>query len=623
VAIEQQLSDVLSEFARTMLTDFPIQAILDRLVERIVEVLPITAAGVTLITPTRLPRYVAASDPSALRFETLQTELGEGPCLEAYSTGGAVAVADLRAEHRFGTFTEQALEAGLAAVFTFPLRSGSGDQLGALDLYRDTPGPLDADAMAAAQTLADVAAAYLLNAQARAELADASERSRVSALHDPLTGLPNRVLLMELIDHVLLRAARSKKIAAVLFADLDRFKSVNDRYGHRLGDELLVAVASRLSSLLRPGDTLGRLSGDEFVIICEGLDDRSQALVIANRIGLALSTPFELSSAYLEMTASVGIAVAELGEVDSERLLQDADVAMYQAKAKGGAQHQSIDQRQQRESIRRTNLGHDLQRALADNEMRVEYQPIVQTGDGQVTGFEALVRWRHPTLGDISPTRLIPIAEESGLIKDIGRWVLEQSCTDLHRWMTYDRRTELGMSVNVSAHQLMVPGFAAAVQVVLDETRTVPARLTLELTESVLIDDAARALVVLSDLKRIGVRIALDDFGTGYSSLNYLEQFPVDVIKVDQSFVAKLERSAPSRAIVASIVNLAHALGEAVVAEGVESSEQREQVLLLGCESSQGFFFARPMSVAMIAKLIEGQGGLEVQLPLPVPALVV
>jgi diguanylate cyclase (GGDEF)-like protein len=342
---ERQLSDVLSEFARTMVTDFPIQAILDHLVTRIVEVLPITAAGVTLISPSLHPRYVAASDGSALRFEKLQTELGEGPCLAAYQSGEAVAVADLRAETRFPLFVPRALQAGLMAVFTFPLRSGV-DQLGALDLYRDSPGPLDGATMDAAQTLADVAAAYLLNAQARTELREASERSREQSLHDALTGLPNRVLFLERLDRAVLRGQRSGKQAAVLFADLDDFKLVNDELGHRVGDELLVAIAARLTAVLREGDTLARMSGDEFVILCEDLRDVTEVEEIATRIDVAMATPFTLFVAEVGITASVGIALSGLsgpGDQLSHRLLADADTAMYQAKRQGGARHQIID----------------------------------------------------------------------------------------------------------------------------------------------------------------------------------------------------------------------------------------------------------------------------------------
>jgi GAF domain-containing protein len=244
VVVKEELSDVLSEFARTMVTNFPIQGILDHLVKRIVDILPITAAGVTLIAPGLEPRYVAASDPSALRYEKLQTELGEGPCLAAYSSGEAISVQDLRVEDRFPEFTPRALASGLVAVFTFPLRHDDL-QLGALDLYRDTAGPLSRGSMIAAQTLADVAAAYLINAQARADLQDSSDQSREAALHDPLTGLPNRMLMLQLLEHAFRTGRRSGKISAVFFMDLDRFKEVNDTYGHQIGDELLVGVAER------------------------------------------------------------------------------------------------------------------------------------------------------------------------------------------------------------------------------------------------------------------------------------------------------------------------------------------------------------------------------------------
>jgi diguanylate cyclase (GGDEF)-like protein len=592
---EQQLSDVLSEFARTMLTDFPIQGILDHLVERIVDVLPISAAGVTIISPGADPRYVAASDESALIYERLQTELGEGPCLAAYETGEAVAVPDLRAEPRFPQFTARALAAGLAAVFTFPLRNAK-EQLGALDLYRDTPGPLGARAMAAAQTLADVAAAYLLNAQARADLRESWALSRESSLHDALTGLPNRTLLVERLDHAVQRARRSGQMAAILFADLDGFKLVNDMYGHSVGDELLVAVAERLGAAIRPGDTLARLSGDEFVILCEDLLGGSHVNAIAARIGSALAAPFVLSHTEVQMSASVGIAFAGRGDQLSEEVLHEADTAMYQAKRKGGARHQIVDLREQHLTEQRSSMERDLRGAWSRGELRTEYQPIVETSDGRIAGVEALLRWAHPSRGMVSPRMLVPLAEQSGLIIDIGRWVLEQACPDRRRWQNPDQTDRLDMSVNVSAHQLMSRDFPAMVAAVLSDTHTDPRLLTLEVTESVFVEDSERALVLLNDLKDIGVRLALDDFGTGYSSLTYLKRFPIDIVKIDQSFVADLAHDPASHAIVVAVVELAHMLGMTVVAEGVETAEQRLELAALGCDFCQGFFFARPMS---------------------------
>jgi len=342
VAREERLSDVLSEFARTLVTDFPIQAILDHLVLRIVDVLPVSAAGVTLISPGEKPRYIAASDESALTFEHLQAEVGEGPCLAAYETGAAVCVPDLRASTRFPNFTARALAAGLAAVFTFPLRHGDSS-LGALDLYRDTPGVLGPHDMEVAQTLADVTSAYLLNATAREDAREQSDRYRQGALHDALTGLPNRVLLMERLEHAALRAQRTRTAVAVLFVDMDQFKGVNDAHGHQRGDELLVTVAQRLTRLLRPGDTLARLSGDEFVVLCEELKDPANVELLVTRIHGALSHPFDLAGTAITVSASVGIAYAGRGEDVSTRLIQRADDAMYAVKRAGGGPRQIRD----------------------------------------------------------------------------------------------------------------------------------------------------------------------------------------------------------------------------------------------------------------------------------------
>lgn len=601
MADERQLSSVLTDFARTMVTDFPIQGILDHLVERIVEIMPITGAGVTLISPATKPRYIAASDPAALRYEQLQTEVGEGPCLIAYGTGEAVAVPDLAADERFDLFGPPALDAGLAAVFTFPLHQGDSE-LGALDLYRTTPGPLDNHDMATAQILADVTAAYVVNAQARADLQESSDRSHHISVHDALTGLPNRILLLERLDHALERSRRSRKVLALLFADLDRFKTVNDTHGHRVGDELLVAVAERLTELLRPGDTLARMSGDEFVILCEDLADESQAEMIAKRVVDALSVTFELAGVGVAISASVGIAFAGSGERVPQHLIEDADAAMYQVKRNGGAHHRVIDLREQHLAEHRTNLQQDLRRAFGRRELRVEYQPIVHTDDGRVVGVEALLRWDHPVEGPISPTTLVPLAEQCGLIGEIGRWVLEQACGDRLAW-TNQPEDDLSIAVNVSAHQLMAPDYPAIVTSVLTSTHTRPERVTLEITETAFVQDAKRALIVLDELKELGVMLALDDFGTGYSSLSYLKRFPIDVVKIDQGFIADLAQDRASQAIVSAVINLSHTLGMAVITEGVETAEQRHEVATLGSESCQGFYFARPMSADQLGTL--------------------
>ncbi len=608
VVDEDTLISLLSDFARTLTTDFPIQRILDHLVDRIVDVLDVTAAGVTLISPGAMPHYVAASDADALAFERMQTELGHGPCVSAYETGEAVLVPDLRADGRFADFLPTALDAGMRAVFAFPLRHGAG-RLGALDLYRDRAGALAPRELAAAQTLADVAAAYLLNAHARQEALEISDRFRASAMHDALTGLPNRALLQQRIEHAAQRAHRSHSTAAVLFADLDRFKWVNDTYGHRIGDELLVGVARRLADVVRPGDTLARVSGDEFVILCEDIADVSDVLHMATRIGDAFAVPFVVSGTDIACTVSIGIAYSGPGEGVSDQLISHADLAMYEAKRLGGANHQVIDLRGANRAGDRNRLDRDLRTALAAGHLHLAYQPIVRTGDGSVVGVEALLRWNHPEQGAVPALTTVSIAEQNGLIREIGAWALERACRERGSWLAEHPDRPLDVSVNVSVRQLMAHGFVDTVAEVLERTQMDPAALVLELTEGVFIEDSGRGAAVLAEVKALGVRVTLDDFGTGYCSLSYLRRFPVDAIKIDQSFVAGIGSDPAGAAIVAAIRDLAHALGLQVTAEGVETREQHDVVTRVGCELAQGFLFSRPLPASGIRDLLRAGAG--------------
>jgi diguanylate cyclase (GGDEF)-like protein len=600
ITAENQLSEVLSDFARTMLTDFPIQGILDQLVRRIVEILPITGAGVTLISETTNPHYVAASDESAMRFEELQTVLDEGPCIAAYQTGRAVTIADLSKEKRFPVFINQAREAGLAAAFTFPLHHGDS-QLGALDLYRDTAGELDAEAAKVAQTLADVASAYLVNAQGRSDLLNSAAHARATSLHDGLTGLPNRVLLLERIQHALISRRRSGTLVAVLFIDLDGFKQVNDSSGHQAGDDLLIAVSSRLANMLRPGDTLARLSGDEFVMVCEGLKEEGRIEGLATRLDVAIATPFDLAGLVVELSASIGIAFAG-PDNDPERLLHSADTAMYQVKRKGGAHHQVLDKDKEGHAKLSNSLQKDLSKALQRQELRLEYQPIVRLTDGRVTFLEALLRWDHRDRGLILPSVLIPLAEQSGDITEIGRWILEHACNARHRWDVQSDNEPFLMAVNISAHQLMASGFLAMVETILRLTDTDPKDICLEITEGAFVQDGERALTVLSQLKELGIQLALDGFE--YSSMHHLMEFPFDVVKIHETFTANIRESKASHAIMAKTIELAHLLDLVVVCEGVETAEQNRKVTALAADSSQGFYLSRPMTAEMVDDLV-------------------
>ncbi|MGV8966338.1 MAG: putative bifunctional diguanylate cyclase/phosphodiesterase [Cellulomonas sp.] len=595
---ETSLSVVLREFARTMMTDLPTPVVLHRLAEQVAELLRVTAVGVTVVSAQLPGRHIAASDPHALAVERLQTTLGDGPFLTVLATGAAVLVPDLRSDDRYRTWGPMAT--GSAAVFTFPLRHGER-RLGALTLYRDVPGPIDQATQDAAQTLADVAAAYLVNAEARREFRRAESSFRDKSVRDPLTGLPNRALLQERLAHASARGQRTHTAVAVLVADLDGFQRVNETYGHRFGDDLLVAVATRLSALVRPGDTLARVSGDEFVFLCEDLAHASDVEGLVTRIDDAFTEPFVLGGFELVVTASVGIAYSGPGDAVTDDLLLQAGTAMHQAKHQGGATYQVIDLPQAEEALARQNLERDLHEALSRAEVQVAYQPIVRAEDGSVTGVEALLRWTHAARGPVGASTAVALAERSGLITEIGTWVLEQSCRDWATWLAERPGRPLDLSVNVSARQLMAPGFDATVATVLHETGMDPAALVLEVTEGIFVADGDRAMGVLGDLQRIGTRLALDDFGTGYSSLSYLRKFPVDIVKIDQSFVADLGSDADAHTLVAAITHLAHDLGKTVTAEGVETETQRDEVVRIGCDRAQGYYFARPMSASELS----------------------
>jgi diguanylate cyclase (GGDEF)-like protein len=593
---EQQLSGVLSEFARTMLTDFPIQAILDTLVKRILEIMPIVGAGVTLISPGASPRYIAASDPLALRFEELQSELAEGPCVAAYRTGEAVAVPDLRVDDRFPRFRARALEEGLAGVFTYPLRHRD-ERLGALDLYRDITGPMDGATMAAAQTLADVASAYLINAEARADLTDAFEQSRERALHDALTGLPNRILLLDRLEHALARRHRHPAGTAVLFIDIDRFKSINDSLGHDAGDRLLTEVAHRLLTAARPGDTVARFEGDEFVVLCEDVGTEDDVASLARRLAGVVRAPFTIDDHEITPTVSTGIALAAAdGDETAAALVRDADTAMYRAKEEGRDRHEIFDADMRVRAQRHLQTESALRRALSRDELVVLYQPVMDLACQGVIGVEALVRWDLPEGGRLRPESFIPLAEETGLIVPIGELVLDAACHQLAAWNgDVDLQLDLTVAVNLSARQLIAPGLTDAVRRAVTSAGIAPHTLCLEITESSLLDDPDAATDAVRQLRIMGVRVGVDDFGTGFSSLSYLKRFPLDVLKIDKPFIDDLAVDRHDRVVIAALVDLAHALGLRVTAEGVETEQQAALLEALGCDAAQGSLWSGPL----------------------------
>jgi diguanylate cyclase (GGDEF)-like protein len=470
-------------------------------------------------------------------------------------------------------------------------------RLGALDLYRDTPGDLSKSDKRAAQILADVAAAYLFNAQSRQVESDTLASLRHHSLHDSLTGLANRTLFAELLEHAVATASRSHRPVAVLFVDLDRFKLVNDRFGHHVGDLMLLAVADRLTSQLRPGDVLARFAGDEFLILCEDLSTPTDAEMLAERVVQAFDEPFDVDGRSIDMSASVGIAFSGAGEDVPESLLHDADFAMYEAKASGGSSFRVVNRATLFEADRRAHVEGELPTALRRGELSLVYQPLSRARDGVMVGVEALLRWSHPQHGPVPPVTMIPLAERSGLILPLGEWVLRQACSDFVAWKHAHGGMVGHVAVNVSARQIMGPEFSTVVARVISDTGIDPACLHLEVTESLLLDDNPRAQAALGAVKKLGARLSLDDFGTGYSSLTYLQSIPFDTLKIDRSIIANITSDKRAAgAIVNSIMGLAGALELTVVAEGVETQEQLIRSAELGCHLAQGFHLSQPLS---------------------------
>jgi diguanylate cyclase (GGDEF)-like protein len=485
-----------------------------------------------------------------------------------------------------------------------PLRV-TDQHLGTLRVYPGAGARPDDDTVRILDLLAGVTAACLRMARVNDDLRSSLQRAREGSLHDPLTGLPNRVLLLDRVDQALARSRRSDRVTAVLFADLDDFKGINDAYGHGVGDALLVAFAGRLRGLLRPGDTAARLGGDEFVVLCEDLADPADAESIGARLSTALNDPFSLAVGTVRVTASIGVVTTDQSHHSAAALLDDADAAMYQVKRSGGKRAQVIDRRTDAGSGR-TVAAVDLAAAIRQREIRPRYQSVVGAVDGAVLGASAAAAWDHPTRGRLGPAELMPMAERTGLLAALGRSMLEQVCVDRNKIAR--RHGPMAVSLDVATRHLLSPGFASMVAEVLDAAGTEPSALILELCEEVVSDHGERAIPMLERLRALGVRLALDGFGVGKSSLRSLRGYQFDTVKLDSRLVGELAGDPATHATVFATVELAHLLGMTVVAEGIETEEQRREVILVGCDYAQGHLFSDPVDAGGLAALFASPG---------------
>ena len=441
---------------------------------------------------------------------------------------------------------------------------------------------------------------------------DISERRQLEdqlvhqAFHDSLTSLANRALFKDRVDHALRRTKRQTPSVAVLFLDLDGFKEVNDSLGHAAGDRLLIQVAERLQSCVRPSDTVARFGGDEFAVLIEDASDDIDVVQVAERVLEGLRQPFVVNGRELHVRGSMGIARMESDVDGADHLLRNADLAMYRAKATGQGGYERYDPQMHTELVQRVQLEADLRRALEAGELFLEYQPTFDLASGQIVGAEALARWQHPTRGLVPPTEFIPLAEASGLIRPLGAWVLREACRQAAEWQrsTAHRDKPLALNINLSGRQLQVPEVVDDVATALRESGLQPDSLVLEMTESVLMDDDENVLAILRRLKDLGPRLAIDDFGTGYSSLSYLHRFPVDMLKIDRSFVERLSHASDNAELARTIVRLGQSLQLVTVAEGVEDSAQFLALRRMGCDVGQGYYFGKPMASEEVSRML-------------------
>lgn len=623
---------LLDELSATVTGEFSVQDILQELAEGVAGLLGLAGAAVS--TPSRSGELLLVAYATPLpveRLDRVQEAFQQGPCVDAHASGQVVAVPDLAQHEGWPAYQARAVELGLRSVTAIPLLA-RGERLGALTLYRAEPVALSAGELAAARTLANLAASYLVVAMDREVAERAKDELEHLAAHDPLTGLPTRRVFFEELDGALTGVMPDVSTVGVLFIDVDGLKRVNDTYGHALGDQLLLTVAERIRAALRPDDLLARLAGDEFVVVLEHLASAAVACGVAQRICDSLALPLVSEGHLLQPSASIGIAVSDEPGVTSDLLVSQADAAMYQAKRRRKGSFQLFDPvvhaSEQAEAISYEQLSSELEAAIREEQLEVHYQPILElidprTGDdapdpladpGTLYAVEALVRWRHPRHGLLTAGAFIGAAVRSGLIVELGAWVLRTACRQLVTWdALLGRRAPRRLFVNVSPAELSAPGLLERITADLTAAGLAGDRLTLEITENGPLDSSTFPAEVIDGLRRLGCHLAIDDFGTGHSTLGRVVEIPASVLKIDQSFSSGLPGSLESAAVISSALLLGHNLRRTVVVEGVETEEALRALQELGTTHFQGFHLALPQHPDALTDALLEAGGPGVQ----------
>jgi diguanylate cyclase (GGDEF)-like protein/PAS domain S-box-containing protein len=572
-------SEAAAELGRIALVAADVRELAERLAEVVAERLGADACAITEVHGMELHSLAVYGDAPGRAQGERWTMRARSLAGLVFSTDGPLVVDDLAAGDVDAS--AQLLGSGMRSAVGVSVEGRDGPA-GMVAVFSRSPRAWTAEETSFLHVVANVMGSAI-------ERASREELAVHRSLHDPLTGLPNRQLFADRLALTLARARRGGPPPAVLIADLDQFKLINDSLGHHAGDELLKAVAPRLAAAVRDTDTVARFGGDEFVVLCDSAASEQQALELAQRLAAVFDEPLEMPGGPVYVSASFGVAYAS-HDSDPDDLLRDADAALYRAKARGRGRCELFDAPMRAQALARLEIETGLRVAVRGDQLTLHYQPVVDLGTGETLALEALMRWRHPVRGPVSPGEFIPVAEETGLIVPLGRWALDESCA---------YAASLGpdgppVSVNLSARQLANPTIVEDVASALEGSGLPPERLWLELTETALFEEADAPLPVLHELKELGVRLVLDDFGTGYSSLAYLQRFPLDALKIDRAFVAEMTQDPRAAALVEAIATMARSLGLTVVPEGIETEAQREALLALGCRYGQGFLFGRP-----------------------------